>query len=373
MKNICWIIGSFHQRKQIIDSLKEQIPHATNHTFDKGDSAEKISDFIKDGQGGLFGGGGARIILLKDIPNFKKQSTSAKQWCQTFDQISDNDFVIIDNVPKSKTTIFKHVGKIGRTVANPENLQRDEAVALVQKVAHDNKKKISDSTVNLILEMVGQSQDKGYSYDLIWMNLEKILMYLEKEKTIEDEHVVKCVYNTSELVIWKLFNHFDKRNYCAAKKLLSRTIGQHDASELCEMILNMSKWRYELILYIKEQQANLGNAVKAAESTADLIKHKGEGAAGERTYSVDLNKDGSVKKTYSENMAMSVTKSMYGNSAPVDIYSRVELIMILNTIYYAIPRVRELQTEQERLFVLENFFLTICKVFSNPDLVKMRI
>jgi len=344
--NVCWLIGGYFQRKQLIKSIHESIANAATINVSEETSGEEVLSIIQRSDEGIFDTESSnKVIIIRSLPEFKKTKQPTKLWKSVLENCPSNIVVIFDNVNKSESpTLFKFVKKIGKVFECDVKISRSEAIETVEHFFEQEEKKITPENMAYLVDRV--KDDKKLDADLIYSNLIKLLAYMGKSKEVTKEDITLTISNNTKFVIWDWFELMDKKDFHSLVVDINSIKNKEKLSNVVASSLPVIRWRYKLLLMVKEQQMIFKDSRKVIEELSSLKKK---------------DKDGELKQAYSD---YSIRGLLYGTASstpPIDLYTRGQLMSILKLIDNFILKNRYGATECQSELMLEMLFMFICR------------
>lgn len=356
---ICWLSGSFFNRKKILEKIKESIINPDIYVFDE-HSAEEISDQILGNT--LFSNN--RIVILKDIPNFSANSTkSNEKWINIFDNIPDDCIVVVNGVEsKSKQKIYAHIQKIGKIFDFPQYLEYRDATSYCREEFEKLGKLVEDSDLEYIVNNIGLEYGKGYDIDKIISETLKIVSYIgNRKKNIEHVDIEKCVTKNSNFIIWEMLDIIETKNYYKCQKILKNSCEVLGIREAINSIIPMLNRKFRLLLMIKEQLIKGINKKEIINNIKKIHKFKEEN----NIFSPEKDKDEMEKFIFSD---YEINKAI--NTS--DKYNRTEIFKSSEILKDCYLKLRYIYEEEELLILIDNFLLYICGIENDNNLKNLR-
>lgn len=343
--NVCWVLGGHFQRKRLIKKISDSIANAKVVNIQEGTSGEAILDMINRSDEGIFNTDVQnKIIILKDLPDFKSTKQPGKLWSKVLKDCPYNIVVIFNDIPKSSSvSLFKLVKNIGKIFDYDNNISNSEAIEMAEFFFEEEGKKIEPEDISFLIDRI--QNDKKVDSDLVYSNLMKLSAYVGKNKSVTREDISNAIPNITKFVIWDWFDLMDSKDFHSLIVNVSQLKSTENISNLLASALPVVRWRFKLLLMVKEQKMISKDSRKVIMELSELKKR---------------NKDGELKQLYSD---FSIRGLLYGKSGgvpPIDLYTRGQLISILKLIDNFILKSRYGANECQSELMLEMLFMFIC-------------
>lgn len=375
---VCWLTGSFFQRKDTIRQIKEEaskLGPIEVFVYDDEVSAETVETRVLSFD--LFDTGDkTRIFVLKSLPHFtQNREANNKKWTAFFNNIPDHRIVILDDVSAtSYPSLYKVVKKIGKTFDYPLYLKRNDAIAMVSDVMEHKGKIMEVPEAELIVESVGEEPRNGYNIDRLYTTLDKLIVYMDSRKRIvERDDIYASVSRRPEFIIWDLLRAMDQRNLPLCLNLFSKSVEQKESADRAlEDLLYAAQKKYQLLLFLKEEKLQKKTDNEIISKLKQINSLKGEGKGEQRNFQVELTKENSPKPLYVDTVVRNALQGFYGRKPEVDLYTRGELFRILKCLDECFLKVRSGCDDVESRMLAENIFMTICGTLEDEILTNLR-
>lgn len=338
-------MGAYFQRQQLIQKISDSVSEAKIINISEDTSGEDVLDIIKTSDEGIFNTDSQnKIIILGTIPKFKNTKQPGRLWSKTLKECPPNIVLVFNDILKTESTsLFKLVKKIGKVFECDVKISNSEAIEMAQCFFEKDEKKIEPEDIAYFVSRI--QNDNKVDSDLVYSNLIKLNAYIGKKKQIEREDITESIPNNSKFVIWDWFDFMDKKDFHSLMVEISQLKTSEKMSNLLSSALPVLRWRFKLLLMVKEQKILSKDSRKVISELSQLKK---------------TNKDGELKQFYSD---YSIRGSLYGQAGgvpPIDLYTRGQLISILKLIDNFILKSRYGANECQSELMLEMLFMFIC-------------
>lgn len=343
--NVCWLMGGYFQRKQLIQKIHESLADAVTVNVSEETSGEEVLGLIQRSDEGIFDTESSnKVIILRSLPKFKSTKQPGRLWKSVLNDVPPNVVVVFDNINKSESAaLFKFVKQIGKVFEYDTKISRSEAIEMSEHFFEQEEKKITPENMAYLVDRV--QDDKKVDSDLVFSNLMKLLVYIGKAKEVTKDDISSAVVNNTKFVVWDWFELMDKRDFHSLVVQINELKTKEKFSNLVASSLPVIRWRYKLLLMVKEQKMISKDSRKVIEELSKLKKR---------------NKEGELKQLYSDYSIRGLLYGSAGSTPPIDLYTRGQLISILKLIDNFILKNRYGATECQSELMLEMLFMFIC-------------
>lgn len=254
MKNsrLCWINGSFFQRKDLISKIKSQVDFDKEYKIDKDFDMSLLKTILHSSGDGIFNINGdtndetKKILIFNDFPNIKSKQYN-KEWINLFKGTSENNFIIINDVKKHEySNLWKFIRKEGKVFEFRDKLSRTEACELIKNIFRENSKSIDDICCDYILDGI-PCNNKNYDYDYIVSFCTPMIIFFKSVKVVTIEKIksnfshIKKQYD-----MWDLFYLIEKKDFCELVNYYLSSIFGKSHLEAMQTIMQLTAWKYRL-------------------------------------------------------------------------------------------------------------------------------
>ena len=137
----------------------------------------------------------------------------------------------------------------------------------------------------------------------------------------------------------------DKKDFHSLVVLLKELKANDKISNILASSMPVLRWRYKLLLLVKEHQIALKDSRKVIDKISQMQKR---------------NKDGELKQLYSDYSIRGLLYGKAGSTPPIDLYTRGQLISILKLIDNFTLKSRYGANECQSEMMLQILFMFIC-------------
>lgn len=344
--NVCWLFGGYFQRQQVIDKIVQSLTEAKVVRIPEEASGEDVSDLLKRSDEGIFNDEVQnKVVILSHIPSFKSVKQSGRLWSKLVKECPENIILVFNNIPKTESSsLFKLVKKIGKVFDYNDKISTSEAIEISEHYLKQEGKKIDPEYIKLFIDRI--KDDKKIESDLVYSSLIKLCAYLGKDKTITQEHILNAVNKNTKFVVWDWFELMDKKDFHSLMVNMSELKKNEKISNILSSLLPVLRWRFKLILLTKEQKIISKDSNKVLKELAKIKK---------------ANKNGELKQAYSDYSIRGLLFGKPGVTAPIDTYTRGQLISMLKLIDNFILKTRYGANECQSEMMLEVLFMFVCQ------------
>lgn len=373
--NVCWLTGNFYQRRQIINKVKAFLASKGEYEttiFDGEETFEYVygnivqKSCLEETQ---------RLVIINEWPEIKTTRETMYTHFLKMCKLAGSDTVIIcNNLQTESKKFLKGMDEIARFYEYDTEVKQWEASGWISGELHRREKQISDADCQAIAQAVG-TKENGYTVDIdkMYCMIDKLCCYVGRRQNITSEDVVSVCTDSSDFIIWSLYNHLDKKQYVEAMSLIQKGLSvAKTTEEFVYATLFSMIWRYRMLFFCKEGSAQGWEMNHIVREISKLHKLKKSGTNYEIKYTIEkTEKDDAPKPVYSQKV---VEKAFEGRNGkpPVLCYSRKELYEIIQAVEQTLQRVRAGCTEAESSILLDGIVMLICGVISSDSLAKMR-
>lgn len=367
---VCWVNGSFNQRKSLKDKIIKSFQNASVEILQQGKYAQSIQKSIL---GDLFSQGN-KVFILKQIPHFGQKSSpkSNSKWCEVIDNIPSNTFIIIDDVqPSSRQKIYQHVQKNGKVFTFPSKVKQDVACDIIDSVLKTHGKTIGMQDYTLILNAIKADESNIFDVDMIQSVINLICVYVGKrKKNIQKSDILRCTHTMNGFVIWQLFDYIDNKDYFNARKFIYSYVKNSNQYKPYQALLNLIAWRYKLMFFLKQSQAQNIDKNKIIQNALKISKFQQSGTGLLTVFKAQISKQGQQKSVYSKSM-ISMLLNGFGQKTALDKFTRTELFKLILIIEEKMLQIRILSQVQS-LNAIDQIIMFRCGLIELEHIEKCR-
>ncbi len=373
--NVCWVTGNFYQRRQIINKVKAFLASKGEYettvingeeTFEYVYSVIVQRSCIEETQ---------RLVIINEWPEFKTTRETMYNHFLKMCQLAGSDIVIIcNNLQTESKKFLKGMNEISRFYEYDTEVKQWEASGWIHGELSKREKSISDADCQAIAQAVG-TKENGYTVDIdkMYCMVDKLCGYVGRRQNITLEDVTAVCTDSSDFIVWSLYNHLDKKQYIESMALIQKGLAlAKTTEEFVYATLFSMIWRYRMLFFCKEGSAQGWEMDHIVREISKLHKMKKSGNGYGIQYSLETTeKESAPKSIYSQKV---IEKAFEGRNGkpPVLCYSRRELYEILQVVEQTLHRVRAGCTEAESSILLDGIVMLICGVINSDSLSKMR-
>jgi len=360
--NVCWLTGNYHDRKRIINKVKDLL---SSHgelecvVCDNETPLVRLQSLIS--RRGCFEK--QRLIILNDWPDTTiSNATLYNKFLKMCELVPEGVVLICNNLKTDAKKFLEGINAIAKVYSFEEEMWQNQADAWVVVEMSRREKEISTSNASIITSAVGTTES-GYmvSIDKLHAMCSLLSFYVGKRKSITKEDVVAVCADSSSFVIWNLYNHLDAKDYISSIKMLNhRANVSKTARTFAEQVLHSMIWRYRILFFAKEATSSNMTMTDVIASASEWykIKKTGSGLSCKCTYDL-TEKDNRPKPIYNQKVIEKLFDGKY-RKPPVVSYSRQSTYRILQILERALQRVRYGCTENEIIILLDTVVMLIC-------------
>lgn len=343
--NVCWVLGGYFQRKQLIQKISDSIDNAKIIKVSEEASGEEVLNTIKKSDESIFNFDPQnKIIILKCVPAFKSTKQPGRMWSKVLQSCPDNVVVVFDDVSKTESvSLFKLVKKIGKVFEYDSKISHSEAIEMSEFFMEEQDKKIEPEDISFFVDRI--QDDNKIESDLVYSNLLKLSAYIGKAKKVTKDDIVNAVPKNTKFVVWDWFDLMDKKDFHSLVVLINDLKNSDKLSNILSSSMPVLRWRYKLLLLVKEHQIVLKDSRKVIDKISEMQKR---------------NKDGELKQFYSDYSIRGLLYGKAGSTPPVDLYTRGQLISILKLIDNFTLKSRYGANECQSEMMLQMLFMFVC-------------
>ena len=355
--NVCWLIGGYSQRKNLIDNIVSQVSNPNVIYMPDSATGEEVQRILKESGEGIFGmEDGNKVIILGHLLKFKNTKQPGRLWSKILSECPDNCIVLFNNVNKyDSTSLFKLVKKIGKVFEYENKVDVSDAISMTESFFESEEKKI-DSTLNaLIVDRL--KEEKKIDSDLLHINLQKLILYVGRAKTITKEDIVRAVSKNSKFVIWDWFDLIDKKDYNSLMLEYKDLKQKEKPSEIINSTLPVFRWRFNLMLLVKDYKDRLKDSQKVLSAMKNMKK----------TTKKDSEEE--YAPLYSDFVVRGILYGKPSGHPPVDVFTKGQLITILKLIDGFMLSNRWGKTEEQCDMMMQTLLMFICNK-TEPEVIK---
>ena len=248
--NIISLNGGYFQRQKTIQYLIEQFKGEVIR-FDDSYSGEYIINELSSLDNGLFSEQNNKIFIINNLPELQKGVNTNKKYSQVLEECSKSNNILIILNNSSNSVLDKFIKKIGKVIDFEESLDINSAYEYCFEFIKENKKKINEEDIKLILERIGVVKDK-INLDELHSSLMLILNF-NKEKNISKENILLSIPKNHNFDIFEFFNVLDSKNYSEIYKYYINGLlnNENNVNKFLCNNLPLLRWRFKLIYLYK--------------------------------------------------------------------------------------------------------------------------
>jgi len=371
---VCLISGGFNFRLEILGKIKSFLKKHESHSYGKETVAEYIEQQVLSVN--LFDT--TRLVVLTSIPVFGSGGAKSKDRIKKIiENIPENCVVVFNGIDKGKRTewLFKLVRKIGKIYESPQYITKSSAINYVEKSFDQDNKKIEEGSAEFLISIIGEVYKKGVDVDKLYLSLKKLHSFTAGNKEITKSDILKTSDQDKEYIMWKLFENMDKRDYvgCLNVYRKARDLVRLEKDSAMQ-ILNNIRWRYRLLLFLKESKKLGYENEKILDDISGLKKLKRSGSGHHAIYDFDKteDKEEKIKTQYSMGMAKNMLVGNYGYESAISKYNFKEIYNILLSVTESLFKIRSCCNDAEVALAVDNVFMTSCGVVNTKVLTSLR-
>ena len=345
---VCLLSGNYHYRESIKSKIKEKLGDFELSIYDSQCTYEYVVSQIFAPS--CFSG--HRLIIINDWPKIQGKHVSLiAKFKKMVADIPHDCLVILDNLPNVTDKFIERIGSVGKTFIGDNYVKRYKANSWTIKEISKISKKIEEVDADLLVESVGASTYGDVEIDRLLLTIKKLCHFVGNKKIITHDDVLAVCFDSSEFIIWTLFNHLDEKDITKCLSMGKKAIiNQSNMRYSIEGFFSLIIWRYKLILCLKDQQRLGWKNDKIIYDISQFRKFKREGSFLKTKMKVD-------KTMYSER---AINVSMYKGSrkvCPLGAYSRRELYKIIKSSYIALLKIRMGCSQSQLLILWYGFYM----------------
>jgi len=362
--NICWVIGGYFQRKDIISSILQKVGNPPAHIYDDVDMGSfqeevcEVSMFDDN-----------KVVIINNWPRYDgTKNKFNKVFLSTLKSISPNCVLIINNISSQSKKIFEYINSYGKVYKFETNISNNQASAFLEKFFKQHQKSISSQEINSILLSFGQGVYQ-FNVDQVYLVAQKILHFIGDRKVIKEFDILKTCNNNNEFVIWSLFSCFDNKDYISVSQLM-KNLFIDDILKSIENLIQSSLWRYKAILLAKEA-INNGISKKDVIFKIQQLSKIQQESSGLQSSTVAEFKNEKKVPIYSEKILKNLIEGNYYNKAAIEQYSRKQIFDIVRVLQSFLNKIRKGISEKKAKIILNDIFMLICDKISYSNFMIM--
>ena len=370
--NVVWLSGNNTECQKIIDSIKQFLKTFEYYSYGNDVTIEfleqeltSFSCFEEE----------EKLIVLTDFPisKGKNKTEILKKLKKILETLPENCNVIFNNFKTDSKSFISFIKKIGKIYTFDKYVDKNNAIKCITEYVGKKDKSIDTEAINIIIDSISVTGDKNIDIDKIFNNLTKILSYIGSRQKINKQDVLNVCDRSDDFIIWELFNYLDKKNYKGCLSILQKIENnEKNFNETISQIFRTINWRYKLLLFIKEAKAKKYSNEQIILEASKLYKFKQSGSSYNITYEIEINKDGSKRKDYTEKMITQALEGNYYSSPLISYYKRQDLFYILRSIAQVFLKIRTGCSDLDIKTTVISIFKMICHVDSENNLSNIR-
>jgi len=385
-QNVYSLRGNYFYRRKILKGIKEHFKSYEISVCDEESSFKYVEHIIF--QDSCFSEG--RLVILNDWPSTlsktKKDSRTKvlKQMKELVQNVPEDCILVLNNLETTSKSFFSLIKKNGKIFEESQFISKKGAKDKILKYFMAYKKTIQDEDIEMIVNSMGITSTT-VNLDNLLLLVRKIHDYVGDQKNIKTEDVMKICVQSEDFIIWSLYKAFDNKNVCMALYLLKMSLAsaKDQQGQISEMLYSM-KWRYKLLLFVKECQKNKLEKDDVWKKLSTLTKLKRSGS--DYKIIMEEKKEGNKENiVYSKKMFETLYNNYSNSRTTGDCYTSNELLFINFVISQVIVKTRTTSyarsgfDDNEGLFIMEVLCLVICRAIKrmssigflrNKDLLK---
>jgi len=371
----CILSGGFNFRLEILDKIKGFLKKYELHLYSKDVVAEYIEQQVLNVN--LFET--TRLVVLDHIPSFGSGGVKSKKRLEEMLRcVPEGCVVVFNGIDKGKRNewLFKIVNENGKVYESPKYLQKSSAVNHIEKAFKQNNKKYEDGCAETLVSIIGEVYKKGVEVDKIYLSLKKLFSFVGDIPAITKSDVIKTADHDKEYLMFTLFNCMDKRDFisCLRTYKKARDIVKSEY-ESAVQVLNSIRWRYRLLLFLKESKILGYEDDRTLQNISELKKLKRSGSGSYTVYELEKSEDKEAKEKaqYTAGMAKNSLVGNYSYEPSINKYSRKEIYNILLSVNESLFKVRSCYySDAEIKLAVDNVLMTACSMLNTTILTSLR-
>jgi DNA polymerase III delta subunit len=358
--NVCLLRGNYFERKETLSKILTQFDPQDIYAFD----GTEAWDYVRGEIISIPMFNERRMFIMSSWPQFKStQSKGMKEVTDTINHVSSDCLLVFNNLEgtgKNYQEFVKEVKKSGKVIDFDQSIRYSSAAGWIEAHLEIHGKNIEGREALMLVESIGETNTSKHTIDLELLILlcRKLMHFIGRRKNITTDDVVAVCIDSSQFIIWRLFEALDGKYHCQANDLVQRHLqSEKNINSAISSILHMALWRYKLLLFIKEGIADGWDQNQVFDEIAKLHKTRQE-----------ENKDNpekieEAKPLYSQGMVKSMLGlTGYSGKPPITCYSRRDLYVIVNAVQQAMMRMRENLTESEMFILVDTVIMAACNI-----------
>lgn len=375
---VVWLSGNLHERRLTLAQIKGQSASGETIILDGDYSVAYLDQLMR--QSSIFSD--QKLIIIKEMPKpTSTRQTMVNQLKKLLDDVPDDVLIVFNGIPAdSEKAVSGHVSKVGKLFTYMDKLEPHLASNWLVGIFSELGKEISESDANLLVETSGYDPDVGgIGVDLLRLAATKIALYMGRRKNVTTEDVQLNIFPSQEVIIWSMLDALDSKDigacYTAFYKIVEK---EQSVVGAVNLLYNIAMPRYRLLMFLKEGMAQKKTKQDVAREALAMRKLSQEGKDWTMKMVPEIAESGSnagqPKGMFNE---FAVNAALYGGfggkGATVDLYSRKEIIRIVNCLESGMAEIRaRSQSDSAMAMMADVLFLAACTQVDDKILGDLR-
>lgn len=374
---VAWLSGNLHERKLLLAKIREQFAGADIRTLEGDYTVAYLEQIIR--QDSIFSE--KRVIFVKDIPKLTStRQTMVNQLKKLLDDIPDDCLIVFNGIPADdEKAISGHVAKIGKFFDYADKLDPNQSVAWLQGIFRELGKEIETADAQLLIDTSGYDKNVGgIGVDLLRMAATKIALYIGRRKNVTTEDVQVNIFPSEEVVIWDILDALDSKDLSRCHSSFLKLVEKEQSViGAVNILYNISLPRYRLLMFLKEGMAQKKSKQEVAKEAIAMRKLSQTGVGWGMKMSPEIAESGGnagqPKGMFNEFGVNAALNGGFGKKATIDLYSRKEIIRIVNCIEGGFGELRARSTSESAMMIMADvLFLAACTQVDDKILGELR-
>jgi DNA polymerase III delta subunit len=375
---VVWVSGNLKDRKEALAKIKGYFSSADFHTLDGSYTVAYLEQIVR--QESIFSD--QRVVIIRDMPTLTStRQTMVNQLKKLLDDVPDECLVVFDGIPAdAEKAISAHVAKIGKMFVSDSKLEPHLAVGWLVAEFAEQGKEIEGLDAQLLLDTSGHDADVGgIGIDLLRLAVQKISIYLGRRKNVTREDIQANIFPSQEVVIWSILDALDSKDLVACYNSFHKLVEKEDSVVgAVNLLYNIALPKYRLLLFLKEGLAQNKSKQDMLADATSLPKLGQSGKDWRMRMSPETNESGAnvgqPKKAFAD---FAVNSALFGGfggkKATVDLYSRKEIVRMVNCLESGLPELRARSMSDAAMAVMADIlFLAACTQVDDKILQDLR-
>jgi hypothetical protein len=319
----------------------------------------------------------AKLVVVSGLPAMSE--AEKKHFKTIIENLSENIFLIFFMLDANKyKNLYSFAKSNCKMYETEDEISISSFNAYVNKRLHELGIEIKTEDVEYMAQNLQKTNNnKFFSTDTIEILLAKLILFADNKKTFDRNDIFAIVDNSNNYIIWDLFNACDQKDYVKCLNLFSQCVSNHyDAVQAANEVLSIFAWKYRMLLACKEKVAQKMNTQQICKFVSDIKKVNFVGTGLQvKSVKIEANDEttnGKNNSLWSYNLCEQSMNGFYGKKPSIDVYSRKELFVIVETIQNLMVALRSCRMQTQAYLLLDLLFATICREMNDEIINKIK-